>query len=265
MSYKESHECLKEIGSQFENMQRDLYEEYQRKLESAFNRKFNVSKPLTPDFVMEVKARINGGNQVKGRGSRKSATLEGKIMEIEGDNRIGMKTRGRKVGTIGSQIIDEEMDIRQPRKNIPNSILKQCLDEAIQKEGVETRAFPNRFSMILFQTKKKVYKFKLADISQVCFLASPIQELTFEKRMKELMGELPEHGDFEVEDGGEKGRLVVESSSGMYNSKQILEKKMTTRTMKRRIKKFWMMIRTKKALIEEQERLRLCSGKDQLF
>ena len=189
-------------------------------MEVALSRTSKTSQPLTPEFVAEVKAVLNIDEKVKIRMSKKSAPTSLIGTGEEGEKTVGTKTRGRKINIHGDQKIDDEEDLLNARKEIPNRIVRQCLEEVVQKKLIVPRAIPRKFSMMIFQTKKRVYRFKTSDFFQMCYLATPAQELLFEKRLKELDRGLPEEGNVEAEGETVEGRLVVEESSGKFSLNQ---------------------------------------------
>ena len=229
-------------------MEMGLFEECQSRIEVALNRTSKNSQPLTPEFVAEVKAILNIDEKVKIRMSKKSAPTSLTGIGEEGEKIVGAKTRGRKIAIRSDQIIGDEVDLKYARKDIPNSIVRQCLEEAVQRKEIEPRAIAKRFSMMMLQTKKRVYRFKTSDFFQMCYLATPVQELLFEKRLKELTGGLPEQGNVEAEGETLEGRLVVEESSGKYSLNENQTKNNMEGKKEKRKKIFWMTTkRTRKA------------------
>ena len=195
-------------------MTSDQYEECDSRFVHAFNRSTKKSQPLTPQFVAEVKALLDGDVPVKTRVCKKSAPLVGRSKGTEGKKTTAMVMRERKAGIRSEPIIEEGMGLEETRNQISNSILRQCLEEAIQKGNILSTGIPNKFSMMVVQTKKRVYKFKLKEAFQVCYLATPAQELAFEKRLMELAGRPPAQGIAEAEGGIQEGQIIVGSRSG---------------------------------------------------
>ena len=132
----------------------------------------------------------------------------------------------------GRATIHQEMSLYGSKNQIPNTILRQCFEETVQKTRIEIRKLPKKYSMMIVQTKRRVYKFRLSDISQQCFLATPDEELVFEKRLRELAGRPPEEGNAEVERGREEGEMIVGTPPGRHRLTKVQRGKKQTRMKK---------------------------------
>ena len=188
--------------------------DFESRFEAAFTREEKKSEPFTPEFAEEVLNEL------------KKYETGGKIPKIGGKQRVSMKsaeqnspiigvqTRGFTVRAEPEKIIDEETEVRASRRRINDKVMKECLKESVEEGKFFVRAVPKKYSMLIFETEKKVYRFKTEEIMQMCYLATPEQEQAFDKRLKEMSGNAQIQRTFPDYEDSVGGMMIVGDEAG---------------------------------------------------
>ena len=184
-------------------------EEFESRFEAAFNRENKKSTLFTPGFVKEVLDELRNEEAGPGiQGNSGKARIAFKSIQPNSPL-TGVQTRGIKVKPRPEQIIEETMEGGESRREVKDRLIKECLKEVIKDGNLYSRPVPKKYSMVVFETEKKVHFFKSRDIKDICYLLTPEQELAFEKRIREKSAEGGELGIASGNSDAEQGMMIV--------------------------------------------------------
>ena len=185
------------------------------RFEEAFNRERKKSAPLTPEFVQEVLNELKNGKPSKHMPIEISKPRTASKSMQPQPQTIGVQTRGITTRKKPEKLIEEEMEEAAGRRGVKDNLMKQCLKEAIMESRVYGRPIPKKYSMVILETKSKVFRFKSKEILEMSYLVTPEQELAFEKRLQELSGKVPEEGKDEAGPEIRQGMMIVGEDLGI--------------------------------------------------
>ena len=183
---KKAHVLVKSVALEEFEFREQVFEE-------ALNRNFNKSEPLSIDFFTEAKNSISTGTRRGLKVSKKSASQPQRPSNMESGDGIGVKTRRREVTRIGpSEIVEEELHLRDGRTKKKDILLMRCLRESIQSENITLYPIPDEFSAVFLMTENKVLRFSVKEICNLCFFLTPQNEEFFDNKMREMQNASPQ-------------------------------------------------------------------------
>ena len=190
---KEYHECLKKANILVKSVALEVFAVREQVFEEALDRNFNKSEPLSVEFFTEAKNSISTGTRRGLKVSKKSASQPQRPSNMESGDGIGVKTRRREVTRIGpSEIVEEELHLRDGRTKKKDILLMRCLRESIQSENISLYPIPDEFSAVFLMTESKVVRFSVKEICNLCFFMTPQNEQFFDNKMREMRNASPQ-------------------------------------------------------------------------
>ena len=208
------HMCPKNTNSALLSVPVFEIGDFENHFEAAFAREERKSQLFTPEFAEEVLNELKkykSGGEISKIGGKQHVSVKSVKQNYP---KIGVQTRGFTVRAEPEKIIDEETEVRASRRRIKDKLMKECLKESVEEGKFFLQAVPKKYSMLIFETEKKVYRFKTEEIMQMCYLATPEQELAFEKRLKEMSGNAPIQRTFPDDQVSVGGMMIVGDEAG---------------------------------------------------